>query len=394
MTPQKSDVLIIGGGFMGSSSAFFLRQHGRSVTLLERDQIGQYASGVNFGNVRRQGRFLGQLELSNRSWALWKRLPELIGEDLEFIPSGHMRVCYREDEIAELEAYAAAPEARELDLQVIRGNTLHERFPFLGPEVKGGSYAPHDGHANPRLAAPAFARAAIRAGARIEERTEVAEVQKVGGEFHVSTTDGQLFVAEQLLITAGAWAAKLAEQFGEPVPLEPNGPQMSVTEPVPYALPTVIGVFTKIKEEVIYFRQIPRGNIIIGGGNRNKPDMLNRRAYFKPESLINQMKQMKRLLPGAEKLNIIRVWSGIESYTPDSLPIMGRSGKVDGLFYAFGFCGHGFQLGPGVGDVMAELISTGSTRTLISPFDIRRFTDPTAIEMPFTSSLMSTGKLI
>ncbi|RMR63004.1 Oxidoreductase, FAD-binding protein [Pseudomonas syringae pv. actinidiae] len=394
MTPQKSDVLIIGGGFMGSSSAFFLRQHGRSVTLLERDQIGQYASGVNFGNVRRQGRFLGQLELANRSWALWKRLPELIGEDLEFIPSGHMRVCYREDEIAELEAYAAAPEARELDLQIFSGRALHERFPFLGPEVKGGSYAPHDGHANPRLAAPAFARAAIRAGARIEERTEVADVQKVGGEFHVTTADGQLFVAEQLLITAGAWAARLAEQFGEPVPLEPNGPQMSVTEPVPYALPTVIGVFTKIKEEVIYFRQIPRGNIIIGGGNRNKPDMLNRRAYFKPESLINQMKQMKRLLPGAEKLNIIRVWSGIESYTPDSLPIMGRSGKVDGLFYAFGFCGHGFQLGPGVGDVMAELISTGSTRTLISPFDIRRFTDPTAIEMPFTSSLMSTGKLI
>ncbi len=269
---------------------------------------------------------------------MWKRLPELIGEDLEFIPSGHMRVCYREDEIAELEAYAAAPEARELDLQVIRGKALHERFPFLGPQVKGGSYAPHDGHANPRLAAPAFARAAIRAGARIEERTEVAEVQKVGGEFHVTTTDGQVFVAEQLLITAGAWAAKLAEQFGEPVPLEPNGPQMSVTEPVPYALPTVIGVFTKIKEEVIYFRQIPRGNIIIGGGNRNKPDMVNRRAYFKPESLINQMKQMSRLLPGAEKLNIIRVWSGIESYTPDSLPIMGRSGEVDGLFYAFGFC--------------------------------------------------------
>ncbi|WP_439865989.1 NAD(P)/FAD-dependent oxidoreductase [Pseudomonas syringae] len=394
MNPQKSDVLIIGGGFMGASSAFFLRQHGRSVTLLERDQIGQYASGVNFGNVRRQGRFLGQLELSNRSWALWKRLPQLIGEDLEFIPSGHMRVCYRDDEIAELEAYAAAPEARELDLQVIRGTALHERFPFLGPQVKGGSYAPHDGHANPRLAAPAFARAAIRAGARIEERTEVAEVQKVGGEFQVTTTDGQLFIAEQLLITAGAWAAKLAEQFGEPVPLEPNGPQMSVTEPVPYALPTVIGVFTKIKEEVIYFRQIPRGNIIIGGGNRNKPDMLNRRAYFKPESLINQMKQMSRLLPGAEKLNIIRVWSGIESYTPDSLPIMGRSGKVDGLFYAFGFCGHGFQLGPGVGDVMAELISTGSTRTLISPFDIRRFTDPGAIGMPFVSSLMSAGKLI
>jgi sarcosine oxidase subunit beta len=387
---SKSQVLIIGGGIMGASSAFFLRRRGCPVTLLERDQIGQYASGVNFGNVRRQGRYLGQLELANRSWALWKRLPELIDDDLEFIPSGHMRVCYREDEIAELEAYAAASEAAQLDLKIYRGAELHRRFGFLGPEVKGGSYAPHDGHANPRLAAPAFARAARRLGARIEEKTEVADVEKVNGLFQVTTTDGQLFVAEQLLITAGAWAARLSERFGEPVPLEPNGPQMSVTEPVPYALPTVIGVFTKIKEEVIYFRQIPRGNIIIGGGNRCTPDMINRRAFFKPESLLNQMRQMRRLLPGAEKLNIIRVWSGIESYTPDSLPVMGPSGSVDGLFYAFGFCGHGFQLGPGVGDVMAELISTGSTSTLISPFDIRRFTQPSTVP----ANAPTTGKLI
>ena len=373
MTVEKADVVIVGGGLMGSAAAFFLRRRGHSVILLERDQIGQYASGVNFGNVRRQGRYLGQLELANRSWALWKRLPELIDDDLEFIASGHMRVCYRDDEIAELEAYADAPEAAQLDLQIYRGKALHERFPFLGPDVKGGSYAPHDGHANPRLAAPAFSRAARRLGARIEEQTEVAEVQKVAGDFRVSTTDGRQFSAAQLLITAGAWGQKLSQQFGEPVPLDTHGPQMAVTEPVPYALPTVIGVYTKIAEEVIYFRQIPRGNIVIGGGYRSKPDMLNRRAYFEPRSLLNQMAQMRRLLPGVGNLNIIRVWSGIEGYLPDSLPIMGPSGTVDGLFYAFGFCGHGFQLGPGVGDVMAELISTGSTSTSIEPFSIRRF---------------------
>jgi sarcosine oxidase subunit beta len=373
MSEPKSDVLIIGGGFMGTASAFFLRQRGHSVTLLERDQVGQYASGVNFGNVRRQGRFLGQLDLANRSRALWQRLPELIGEDLEFIPSGHMRVCYDEAQIAELDAYAAAPEARELDLEVLAGQALHARFPFLGPQVKGGSYAPHDGHANPRLAAPAFARAAVRAGARVEERTEVADVRKVAGEFRVRTTDGREFSAAHLLITAGAWAARLSEQFGEPVPLDTHGPQMAVTEPVPYALPTVIGVYTRIPEEMIYFRQIPRGNIIIGGGYRSRPDMLTRRVGVEPRSVINQVEQMRRLLPGAVNLNIIRVWSGIESYTPDSLPVIGASGQVDGLFYAFGFCGHGFQLGPGVGDVMAELISTGQTRTHIQPFDIRRF---------------------
>lgn len=394
MNAQKSDVLIIGGGFMGAASAFFLRQRGQSVTLLERDQIGQYASGVNFGNVRRQGRFLGQLDLANRSWALWKRLPELIGEDLEFLPSGHMRVCYDEAHIDDLHAYAAAPEAQQLDLEVITGAALHQRFPFLGPEVKAGSYAPHDGHANPRLAAPAFARAAVRAGARVLERTEVAQVQKVAGEFHVTTTDGRQFQASSLLITAGAWGAKLSEQFGEPVPLETHGPQMAVTEPVPYALPTVIGVYTKIPEEVIYFRQIQRGNIVIGGGYRSRPDMLNRRAHVEPRSIINQIQQMRRLLPGAANLNIIRVWSGIESYTPDSLPVIGKSGKVDGLFYAFGFCGHGFQLGPGVGDVMAELISSGQTRTFIEPFDIRRFAEPDLLSANVLNTLQPTSKVL
>ncbi len=376
MNRQKSDVLIVGGGIMGAASAFFLRRRGCSVTLVERDQIGQYASGVNFGNVRRQGRFLGQLALANRSWALWKRLPELIDDDLEFIASGHMRVCYRDDEIAQLQAYAAAPEAAQLDLKIYSGAELQRRFGFLGPDVKGGSYAPHDGHANPRLAAPAFARAARRLGAQLEERTEVAEVQKVGADFHVTTTDGRQFQAEQLLITAGAWGQKLSAQFGEPVPLDTHGPQMAVTEPVPYALPTVIGVYTKIPEEMIYFRQIPRGNIVIGGGYRSKPDMLNRRAYVEPRSTLNQIQQMRRLLPGVGNLNIIRVWSGIEGYLPDSLPVMGPSGTVDGLFYAFGFCGHGFQLGPGVGDVMAELLSTGGTSTPIEPFSITRFAQP------------------
>jgi len=379
MNVQQADVVIVGGGFMGAAAAFFLRQHGRSVIVLERDQIGQYASGVNFGNVRRQGRYLCQLELSNRSYHLWKRLPELIGEDLEFLPSGHMRVCYDAAHIADLEAYAQAPEARELDLQIFSGKALHERFPFLGPEVQGGSYAPHDGHANPRLAAPAFARAAVRAGATVHERTEVREVQKVGGDFRIETSDGRRFSAPNLLVTAGAWGDRLSAQFGEPVPLDTNGPQMAVTEPVPYALKTVIGVYTKVPEEVIYFRQIARGNIVIGGGYRSKPDMLNRRAHVEPRSILNQISQMRRLVPGIAPLNIIRVWSGIESYTPDSLPIMGPSGQVDGLYYAFGFCGAGFQLGPGVGAVMAELIATGSTSTRIHDFHINRFAPATSM---------------
>ena len=83
--------------------------------------------------------------------------------------------------------------------------------------------------------------------------------------------------------------------------------------------------------------------------------------------------QLQRLIPALGSLSIIRTWSGIEGYLPDDLPIMGPSAREPGLYYAFGFCGHGFQLGPGVGDVMAELIDRGETTTPVAPFSIARF---------------------
>jgi len=164
---NRADVIIVGAGIMGSASAFFLRRRGLSVLLLERDQVGRFASGTNFGNVRRQGRYLSQVALATRSRGVWGRLPELIGEDLEFIPGGHLRVVYDPSRIAMLHEYARAPETAALELQVLEGAALHEKFPYLGPEVVAGSYAPHDGHANPRLAAPAFARAAVREGVNL-----------------------------------------------------------------------------------------------------------------------------------------------------------------------------------------------------------------------------------
>jgi len=92
----ESDVAIIGGGLMGASSAFFLRQRGVSVTLLETDKVGRQASGTNFGNVRRQGRPIGQLPLANRAIRVWRQANELLGSDVEYLQSGHMRVCFRD----------------------------------------------------------------------------------------------------------------------------------------------------------------------------------------------------------------------------------------------------------------------------------------------------------
>jgi sarcosine oxidase, subunit beta len=370
---EAADVIIVGGGIMGSSAAFFLRRRGRSVILLERGLVGQQASGANFGNVRRQGRFLPQLPLANRSRGIWGRLKELLGEDGEFLAAGHLRICYRERQLERLEAYARDAKPYGLELELLTQNALKDRFPFIGPDAIAGSYSERDGHANPRLAAPAFAYAARREGARVLESADVLVIEKNGEDFRVATAAGETFRAPILLIAAGAWSAELSAQFGEPVPLVPRGPQMAVTEPVPYLIHPVLGVLSDVAEEGVYMRQIPRGNVIFGGGNRGLAFTDIKRAYVLPQNTLSQLTQVRRVVPALKALSVIRVWSGIEGYLPDDIPIIGPSSKVSGLYYAFGFCGHGFQLGPGVGDTMAELIDEGATTTPIEPFHIRRF---------------------
>jgi len=374
MKENRADVLIVGGGLMGAATAFFLRQRGLSVILLERGLIGQQASGVNFGNVRRQGRFPPQLPLAHRSRALWGRLPELLGEDVEFLPTGHLRVAYGAEQVAMMEAYRDAAKPWGLELELLSGNAVRDRFPWLSQEVIGGSWSPTDGHANPRLVAPAFGRAARRDGARIVENAEVLSIEQENGGFRVDTADGSVWRAGLLQISAGAWGARMAERFGEPVPLTPRGPQMGVTEAVPYALTPVLGITTREAKEVVYLRQVTRGNIVFGGTGHGPADLDKARPErADPRITLHQFTQLRRMVPAIGALRIIRTWSGIEGYMKDDIPVMGPSARIPGLFYAFGFCGHGFQIGPGVGDTMAELIATGRTVTPIEPFHIRRF---------------------
>lgn len=373
MKALTGDVAVVGGGIMGAAAAFFLRRRGRSVMLIERGLIGQQASGVNFGNVRRQGRFLAQLPLAHRSRAIWGQMKTLLGEDAEFLATGHIRVCYDQKQLEVLETYAHKARDYGLKLELVSRNALRARFPFLGPEPIAGSFSPDDGHANPRLAAPAFGRAAARAGAHVFENTEIVSIQKVGQDFELAATDGHRFRAPAVLIAAGAWGGKLSAQFGEPVPITVQGPQMAVTEPLPYWIKPVVGVCAAVTEETVYLRQVERGNVVFGGGRRGPAFADISRATVVPRNTLAQIKQIRRLVPALGATRVIRTWSGVESYLPDDIPIMGPSARVSGLYHAFAFCGHGFQLGPGVGDVMAELIDRGTTSTPIEPFHIQRF---------------------
>lgn len=377
MSALKADVIIVGGGIMGASSAFFLRKRGMSVILLERGLIGQQASGVNFGNTRRMGRPVEELPLANRSREIWLKFKELFNGDAELLLNGHLRLGSTSAHEERMAKYAEDAKDFGLDMQMLSARALHERFPYLGPQITAGCYAPHDGHANPRLAAPIIGRAAVREGAQVFENTEIVSVEKDGEDFRVTAADGRIFRAPVALITAGAWGNLISSSFGEPVPMIAKVPHMCVTEPVPYAIGPTIGAIADTFERVVFFRQVARGNIVIGGGGHELADIESRRAYVNPSRTLYKIANAPRVVPAFKHLNIIRVWGGIEGYMQDSLPAMGPSARVPGLYYAFGFSGEGFQLGPGVGDVMAELIHTGTTTTPIAPYHIGRFANLT-----------------
>lgn len=367
------DVIVLGGGLMGTAATFFLRRRGLKVTLIERNRVGTGATVASFGNIRRTGRHLTQLPLAHRSRALWGEAERLLGRDVEFRATGHLRLIFEEDALADMRAYAQAARPWGLELEELGANEIRTRFPGLGPGAIAASFSPHDGSGNPRLIAPAFADAARRLGAEIVEECEVGDIETTAAGFRVTTSKGS-FEAGRLLNTAGAWGMRIAVRFGEPVPLTPRGPQMGVTEPLPHRILPVVGIWTRQHGADAYFRQVERGNIVFGGAaERVDVPLEPGHARADPARLPSQLRALRRLLPALEKVSVIRTWSGCEGYLADMLPVMGASGTTPGLFHAFGFCGHGFQLGPGVGETMAELIATGATEIPLHDFRIERF---------------------
>ncbi|HLZ67978.1 MAG TPA: FAD-binding oxidoreductase [Aliidongia sp.] len=364
----RPDVAIIGGGTAGCAAALALRKRGLSVVLMDKGFCGAGASGVNFGGVRRQGRSLVELPLATRSRALWDRLPELVGEDGEFQATGHIKLARSEADMEFLETYARDAAAWGLELKLIGPNAVRAEYPWLGPKVVGASLCADDGQANPRLVGPAFARAARRAGADIRELTRVDAARFDGENFEVLAANGLVVESRWLVNVAGAWAGKVAQWFGDSAPVETLSPNMVVTEPLPYFIDRSIGVCGGD----IYVRQVDRGNVVFGGGAGWGDIELERSRPLAPTTGASMAKLLD-LIPALKGAMVIRSWSGLDGEMPDHIPVIGPSLAHPRLLHAFGFSGHGFQLGPAVGEVLSELIVDGATPTDITPFALGRF---------------------
>jgi sarcosine oxidase subunit beta len=368
-TGMTSDVLVIGGGIAGCATALQLARRGKTVTLLERDQAGTRASGINFGGVRQNGRDMRELAIAMRARMMWDELPKLIGFDGEFRATGNLRLACDDERASQLDQFYTSASERGLGLVRLERQELKARFPWLSAKPIRGVLCPSDGHANPRLVGPAFAFAAQEAGVTLIERTGIIDGWYANGAFQVRAADNRTFIAPVLVNCAGAWAGKVSGWFDEPVSLVPEVPQVQVTEPLPYRIEPVLGFVGGD----FYLRQTLRGNILFGSGQgRATADVLRSRPL--PETMRRGAEIAIDFIPDLAHVPIIRSWTGVDGDTADGVCVVGPSETHPGLFHAFGFNGHGFLLGPAVGAVLTDLILDGKTATDIGGLGIGRLT--------------------
>lgn len=366
---KSADVIVIGGGIHGCSTALHLALRGAQVILLEKDYAGRHSSGVNAGGVRQLARHLAEVPISVLSMGIWERIAELVDDDCGFESHGQVLVAETNEEF---DAFRARVDELRLHgfthEQLIDRTELKRLIPAVSDYCPGGIVSRRDGAADPFRTTQAFRRKAVSLGVRVHEGVAVKGLARAGAAWRVETSAGA-FEAPKVVNAAGAWADRIAAFVGDMVPLEIIAPMLMITGRVPHFIdPVVI-----LRSRKLSFKQFRNGTVMIGGGHLARPYRDENRTEIDWHKLAESARTVWELFPVMRSTTIVRAWAGIEARMPDDIPVIGASATSEGIYHQFGFSAHGFQMGPGVGAVMAELITTGATNMPITPFRVGRF---------------------
>ncbi len=368
---KASDVVVIGAGIMGSSTAYYLAKAGFRVTLIDRQTplAGGSATQACAGGVRQQGRAPAEIPLAIYSINLWAGLEAELGEDLEYHQDGMTVVTDDENQVPVLVERITREQSLGLDIRLVRDAALHGLIPGLSAKMLAGSYCPTDGHANPMRTVNAFIAAAQRLGVRAQwccgaEGLVVENHRLVA----VKTAAGDLACGHAVL-AAGYWSLALAAALGLNLPFRAHALQMMVTARRPRLLDQVLAWVG----HGISLKQMPSGGFVIGGGWPGYGDSAAYQTRLMPGSMAKSAGTTLGLFPALAGMPVIRAWVGIEAFGADGMQVIGPVPGVSGLILAAGFSGHGFAIGPGVGALIADYLITGKWPPMLAPFTLERF---------------------
>ena len=365
---ETADVLIIGGGLHGLSTALQLARRGASVILLEKSRIGRHSSGASAAGVRTLNRARKEMPISLASMEMWHHIEDLVGDDCGFHSHGQLQIAETEAELERIQARVGKLRRDGFSNEVVVDATnLRDLVPALAPHCLGGAFAPRDGAADPHRTLAAFLRAARAADVLIHEGVGVRRITHRDSVWRVDDGVSQ-FEAPMLVNAAGAWGGEIAALAGDQIPLGLKCSMMLVTERIaPFIRPTLSSI-----ARTLSFKQTSQGTLLIGGGQQGRPDLANERAEVDARTLSKSAAAAVALFPSVERLRIVRSWAGLEARTRDDLAIIGLSPTRPSLLHLIGFSGHGFQLVPGTGVAAAELLLDGRSQIDLSGLEPER----------------------
>jgi glycine/D-amino acid oxidase-like deaminating enzyme len=419
MKNQQAGVVVIGGGIVGTSCAWYLAQRGVDVTLLEKGTIAEEQSSRAWGFVRQQGRDPAEMPLMIACNTLWRDLPAQLGVDIEWVQAGNLAVAADDERMDQFRDWLTVAREFDLDTQILTREQVLNLIPEMTGPYAGGMFTPSDGHAEPMKATSAIAGAARKAGATIYTHCAAEGFDVTNGRISAVITERGTIRTDTVICAAGLRSTRLARMVGVAMPQ--IAVRATVAETTPVGHITGIGAWTPV---VSYRQRRQTGTFYVARGATSDhdvdldsirfarlflPNYLKNRRLFQMHVGRELIKDVLRalpwsrarqhpfrhtvgveptpnqttaersldglvtMIPSLDGIGIQRTWAGLIDSTPDAVPVIDEVDSPRGFFLATGYSGHGYAMGPITGKLLAEWIVDGQPSIDLSGMRFNRF---------------------
>jgi sarcosine oxidase subunit beta len=353
-----ADVVIIGGGCMGASTAYHLSQLGiRDIVLVEsQPMLGMGSTGRNAGGVRHQFSNEANVKLSIESIRLIERFADTVGYQIDFHQHGYLFLLSTDKDLEDFRGSVAMQRRLGVEVDLVSAEEAQRLAPGLKIDgVIAATYCARDGIADPNGVTMGFAKAAQASGVEINRDTDVTGITLDGGKIKsVQTTRGAIDT-RAVVNAAGPHARNIGTMAGLDVPVFPYRRHIFITEPISRLTPNSHIMVIDFDTTFYFHREGP--GVLFGMSDPDEPSSFNTTVSW--EFLERVTRVAVKRLPALADAGVAHAWAGLYEMTPDAMPIIGPAREVEGFFMITGFSGHGFQHSPAAGRALAELIVRG-----------------------------------
>lgn len=382
---MSDKVIVVGGGLIGTSTAYYLAKSGAEVTLVESKDIAAGTSGACDRAIMLQSKKPGPtLELAIESAKVYEDLEEELEADLEYRKGGGMIIIETMEEMKAMEDMVERQQKAGIDVQLISGDEARERQPGLSKNMIGSTWWEHDAEVNPLSVSFAMAKAAQRLGAKIKLQSPVTNLLTENYRIMGVKVSGETLYADAVVVALGVWTPLLLQPLGIDIPIIPRRGQILVSERMkPFIHGNILSaayIASKLKANHtnqsadpfgvgLAIGQTHSGTLLIGGSRQ----FAGYSTEITPEITRKIGEAAIRAFPQLANVRIIRAFAGLRPYTPDGMPILGPVDGMDGLYIAAGHEGDGIALAPISGKIMAAVACGMDPGIDIQPFSLSRF---------------------